>query len=560
MSSPDATRPSSARVAISLRLSLSLMIACSAVAISACGGSSGAPPGEVQARIETKVAALKSGTGRLHGRRLLAPKAVARFYAARGSKRVWSTRGDMEQIIESIRDVKQDGLTPADYHLDTLLALMQSPDNGPDAGREADLDVLLTDAVAGIVDHMRYGRVRPAMLNATWNVDPRADAPPLEQTIAEIVGASSPSQAIAAQRPQHFIYRGLVEALARLREIAANGGWPAVPLGKTLKPGGVDRRVPLIRARLAVTGEYRGRAGADSLRYDPELEKAVELFQAHHRLEPNGVVDKATTQAMSVPASHRVQQVRVNLERARWVLPGLTDDFVLVNLPAYKVYLIRGGKNVWEARTQIGKEARQTPTFRAKLNTVVFNPDWTVPPTILAEDVLDGMREGKNVLAEKKLTILDGENRPVDPSSIDWDSATPESFPYTLRQPPGEGNALGRVKFLFPNPYSIYLHDTPSRELFEADRRTFSSGCIRVEHALDLALMLLQDQGWTRAKIAEALETIETRGVTIEHPLPILIVYWTVSVGASGEIRYMNDIYGQDAPLLDAMEAPPRSA
>lgn len=536
-----------------------LLLVASSILLATCGGSA-APPAEVEKSITTKIERMKSGTTRLHGNRLLAPKAVAAFYASRGGKRAWPTRGSMEEIVQAIRDVQQDGLTPADYHLDSILALMQPPEGGPDASREADLDLLLTDAVAGIVDHVKYGRVRPVVLNPAWNVNPREDAPPLEQTIAQVAGASSVRQAIESQRPQHFIYRGLLQSLAQLREIAKNGGWPAVPAGRNLKPGASDARVAKIRARLAVTGEYAEGSDQDSLRYGPALVEAVKRFQARHRLNPDGIVDKPTVEAMNVPAGRRVQQVRVNLERARWVLGDLTDDFLLVNLPAYKAYLIRGGKNVWETRTQIGEAARQTPSFRAKMGTVMFNPDWTVPPTILSEDVLDGMRQGKNVIAEKKLTILDAEGRSVSPSSIDWGSATPETFPYTLRQPPGPGNALGRVKFLFPNPYSIYLHDTPNQGLFESERRTFSSGCIRVENALDLALQLLEPQGWTQSRIASVVESGETRGIELEQTLPVLIVYWTVSVGASGEIRYMNDVYGHDARLMAALEAPPRAA
>jgi L,D-transpeptidase YcbB len=188
------------------------------------------------------------------------------------------------------------------------------------------------------------------------------------------------------------------------------------------------------------------------------------------------VIGKGTLDAMNVTARMRLEQLRVNLERARWVVGGLRDTFLLVNLPAYRVYLIRDRKNVWETRTQIGRAARQTPTFRADMKYLVLNPDWTVPPTILAQDVLAGMRKGENTIAKKRLTIEDDRGRPIDPASIDWQAATPRTFRYTLRQPPGPDNALGRVKFIFPNEYSIFLHDTPSQELFAADQRTSVRG------------------------------------------------------------------------------------
>jgi L,D-transpeptidase YcbB len=259
---------------------------------------------------------------------------------------------------------------------------------------------------------------------------------------------------------------------------------------------------------------------------------------------------------MNVTPAARVDQIRVNLERARWVLGGLSDTFLLVNLPAFKVYLIRNGKNVWETRAQVGRAGRQTPSFRADMRYIVFNPDWTVPPTILAQDVLGAMRKGENAIAKKRLTILDRQGRTVAADTIDWATATPATFPYTLRQPPGPDNALGRVKFIYPNEHSIFLHDTPSQELFRADERTFSSGCIRVENPLALAAVLLEGQDdWNPGTIQQVLDTGKTKTVFLTQPLPVLTVYWTVSVGASGELRYARDVYSLDGGVLRALNA-----
>jgi L,D-transpeptidase YcbB len=268
------------------------------------------------------------------------------------------------------------------------------------------------------------------------------------------------------------------------------------------------------------------------------------------------VIGRSTIDAMNISAEVRATQARVNLERVRWIVHGLSDSFVLVNLPAFKVYLIHDRRNIWESRTQIGRDARQTPAFAADLRYIVFNPDWTVPPTILAKDVLEGMRKGENTIARKRLAILDGRGHPVSPGSIDWQTVTPRTFPYTLRQPPGPDNALGRVKFIFPNEHAIFLHDTPSRELFTADRRTFSSGCIRVERPLELAAMLLRDQNdWTPEKISRVVEAGKSETVFLKEPRPVVIVYWTVSVGASGDVRFARDVYGRDAAVLRALDA-----
>ena len=527
-----------------------------AVTASGCGES---PPAQaaVTESIQSRVPSLDTAT--IHGERLIEPQAVVRLYQARASKAVWTDSKDAEQIVRAIHGLEQDGLTPADYHLSAIEALVQERGKTSTPDLEAELDILLSDAVAGMFDHLRYGRVRPVSLDSRWNVDPREGAPPLEEDVARVAAANSVTDAIDGAKSNHFVYRGLVGALAQLREIDAKGGWPVVPSGKSIAPGASDPRIPAVRARLAVTGELSGRTEPGATVYDKELQQAVEKFQTTHRIDTNGVIDKTTIAAMNVSASDRVGQVRVNLERSRWVLRGLQDDFFLVNLPAFKAYLIRGGKNIWEARTQIGEEAKQTPTFRADMSTVIFNPDWTVPQSIIANEVVKGMQKNKNYLTEKDLVVFDKNDHEVDPGSIRWGSDTAENFPYTIRQAPGEGNALGRVKFLFPNKYSIYLHDTPSKPLFESDRRTFSHGCIRIENPLDLARVLLEGQdSWTSAKIADVIQTGKMENVNLEHPLPVLIVYWTVSVGLTGDVRYMGDPYNLDPPVLAALNAPPR--
>lgn len=538
---------------------LTAFVTLAVIAIAAVGCAPSPSPAEMAEALRSRVSGFKGARVTVHGRQLLHPTAVGSFYKNRAFKPVWTRRASVEEVVQAIEGISRDGLTPADYHLDTLRALLEDGERTEDPKLAADLDLLVTDAVAGMVDHMRYGRVRPVQLDPRWNVNPREGATGMDTVLAQIVRVPSIAKAIEDQRPDHFIYRGLVDALARLESIASEGGWPRVPTGKNIAPGSRDPRIPAFRARLAATGEYPVRAGEDSTMFDESLVAAVKLFQERHRLKADGIVDGPTVAAMNVSARERADQVRANLERARWVVDRLEDDFLLVNLPAFKAYLIRDGKNEWETRTQIGEEARQTPTFRSNINSIEFNPDWTVPPTILAKDVLEGMRKGENVIAQKRLLILDGEGNEVSPGSIDWGSATPENFPYTLRQPPGEGSALGDVKFDFPNKYSIYLHDTPSQSLFESDDRTFSSGCIRVENALDLADRLLQGQdGWSASRIREFAATHDSKTVKVEKSLPILIVYWTVSVGASGEIRYMNDVYERDGPVLAAMAAEPR--
>jgi L,D-transpeptidase YcbB len=523
--------------------------------IVAAGCSSGPAPAEVEKQVQTRVTELETRDVAVRSERLIHRGAVVGFYKARQGKPAWEEK-EGKQIILAIRGVGADGLDPADYHMKAIEDLIQQRKEGTSAEVEGDLDVLLTDAVAGMVDHMKYGRVRPASVNPAWNMDPRDGAPPLEETLKKVQSSSDIGEAIEHSRPDHFIYKGLVKELAQMKNVVTMGGWPTVPAGPTIKPGGIDSRIQAVRKRLSVSGEFRGepgKPGTDPNYYEPELVDAVKLYQARHRLEETGLVDKLTVASMNVPAAARAGQVRANLERARWVLSDLPDKFMLVNIPAFKAYLIQGGKNVWEARTQVGEEGKETPTFRALMRTVVLNPDWTVPHSIIVNELLP---DGLASIRKKGLRFYDGSGNEVDPGSVDEGDLDRLS----LKQPPGPKNALGRVKFLFPNKYAIYLHDTPSRHLFATNVRTFSHGCIRLENALDLAKTLLKPQGWDEERIQEAVAGGETENITLKDPFPVLIVYWTVSVGASGETRYAMDIYSQDTKLLTALDAPIRRA
>ena len=285
-------------------------------------GASGPPDAEVSKSIRTLVTERS-----VRGERLLEPKAVAAYYKGRGAKRAWKG-GDAEQIVKAIHGIERDGLDPSIYHLQVLENSLADRKDAT-AESEAEMDLLLTDAVAAMVDHMRYGRVHPSSLDRRWNVDPRDDAPPLEQEVAKVVDASSVEAALEAERPKHFIYDGLVGALAHLREIATKGGWGTVPAGKAIKPGATDARIPAVRKRLAASGELAAGADATSTQYDGELQKAVELFQARHRLDPDGIIDPATVAAMNVSAEERANQVRVEsraralgAERTRRQLPA----------------------------------------------------------------------------------------------------------------------------------------------------------------------------------------------------------------------------------------------
>ncbi len=515
--------------------------------------STAAAADSVAEGIRTQVERLREhGTITLHGQAVFNTPDMATFYERRGFEPAWTRAGAVDELLASIRGIERDGLQPADYHPDAIAAALAVRDR-------TSLDVLATDALVRLMSHLRSGKVDPASLNKEWNLEPRVDTTTLSELLDVAFVGPSVSHAIDQQRPTHFIYDGLVRTLAEYRALAARGGWPTVPAGPKLTLGATDPRVAVLRARLAATGDLPADADRTSQTFDADVAAALEVFQDRHRLTADGTVGPATLVALNVPVTARIEQVRVNLERARWVLGGLGDSFVLVNLPAFKVYVIRHRERVWEARAQVGKTARQTPMFRADMRYLVVNPTWTVPPTILAKDILPSARKDPKYLAKRGLVAVGRNGKPVDPASIDWSTAGTR-FPYTLEQAAGRDNALGRVKFIFPNPYAIFLHDTPHRELFTSDERSFSSGCIRVESPLDLATVLLEGSEWTREKIQQAVDAGKTQTLLLAEPLPVVIVYWTVSIGASGQVRFAKDVYAYDPLLARALDAPVRRA
>jgi murein L,D-transpeptidase YcbB/YkuD len=326
-----------------------------------------------------------------------------------------------------------------------------------------------------------------------------------------------------------------------------------VPAGPTLKPGMTDARIPALAARLAATRDLPADVAAgEGVVYDADLAEGVRRFQARHGLAADGAVGTLTLAALNVPVEARIEQLRANLERARWVLYDPESEFLVVNIAGFQLYLVRRGEVVWRTRVQVGRPYRQTPVFRSAVSYLVFNPTWTVPPTIFRQDILPQVRRDVGYLAGRNIDVLDRSGARVDPATVDWSG---RSFPYQLVQRPGADNALGRVKFMFPNEHAVYLHDTPSRDLFERDSRAFSSGCIRVEDPYELVEILLGDT-WPRSRVDALVSTGRTETVFLPKPMPLMLLYWTAEVDADGRVAFFADVYERDAAVIAALAEP----
>ena len=505
---------------------------------------------------------------RVRGEAIAARRALPELYANRGFSLAWGSADARAELLRAIRDSAADGLDPQDYHLAALEKLADATatpavsSGGLSSGGAPndlwiDYDLLQTDALARLLYHLIFGKVDPREVTPHWNFDREVHRGDPARFLQSVIDAPSVYAEIEREKPQYEMYLKLRAEYARYRELRERGGWTAIPGGPALKPGMHDARVAALRARLAATGELAHPASpTDALSFDDALSAAVRTFQSVNGLDTDGAVGASTLAALNSPLDARIEQIAVNLERGRWLLHDLAPSFIVVNVAGYRVYYLRDRELVWSARAQVGKPYRQTPIFRSTLQYLVINPTWTVPPGILAKDILPALKRDPGYLAKKGLEVIDADGRPVT-TPIDWVSMTPSKFRYQLRQGPGPNNALGRVKFMFPNPYSVYLHDTPSQALFEKSARAFSSGCIRVENALELAAVLLEGQpGWDAAAIQSAVDAGETRTVTLQEKMPVLLTYWTSWVDRDGLLQFRSDVYGQDEKVRTALHAP----
>ncbi|HEV2845151.1 MAG TPA: L,D-transpeptidase family protein, partial [Thermoanaerobaculia bacterium] len=484
-------------------------------------------------------------------------KEMQTFYQKRNFQLAWSDNNGpsprADELVRAIPSLAAEGLDVRRYQTGKLASLVEEVRkiesfDDPAAQRKlVELDAELTYTYLALSSHLGAGRLQPEKLRVEWYTKPRnvdLDAK-LEQALAREGGLG---EALRGLTPPHADYQRMRQALSDYKAIQIGGGWGAVPPGEDLKKGEDGPRVAALRARLTASGDLPAAVPAQGANaaapvqsvFDDAVAAAVSRFQGRHGLEVTGKVDEDTLAELNVPVQDRIRQLQVNMERWRWMPASLGERYIFVNVPEFRLDLVEGGKPVYTMRVVVGKDQSRTPAFSDKMTYLELNPAWNIPDTIAREEILPKLASDPGYLARNNMEVIpDTDGR--------------------LRQRPGPDNPLGKIKFMFPNEYDIYLHDTPADHLFSRTERDFSHGCIRLEKPIEFANILLQgDPEWTPEALQAAIDSGEQKTITLPKPLPVHILYWTSWVEPSGSVQFRKDIYGHDEQLeKDLAEEPP---
>ncbi len=511
---------------------------------------------KISIKIEESVADIRSGTPiEIEGEYVYSMAILPEFYKNRDFRPAWDNWDALMDANGALQRSYEDGLNPEDYHADALIRLVSMmehklKENEFDYDWVAEFDILITDAIMLYAFHLLEGKVDPESLDPDWNYAFREISPDAPYILEKHIEAGNVSHALAQLRPRMPIYKMSMDLLSEYRVIKDKGGWGTIEAAGVIKPGMEDQRLPEIRKRLWITGELSSDTNMGSLVYDESIVADIKKFQSRNALTADGIIGKGTFEAMNIPVEKKIDALRVNLERNRWIMANLTSDFIIVNIAAFKAYYMRDYKVVFSTNVQVGKTYHKTPVFRERLRYIEFNPTWTVPVSIIRSSIIPKMKADPAYLDNHHFELIDGSGNIVSNSSVDYENLSASNFRYSVRQKAGPWNALGEVKFIFPNKHSVYLHDTPSKSLFNQQDRTFSHGCIRTQNPLSLAEVVLDGSDWTDAKINATIKSRITTRAVPDKAIDVLLLYWTAGYYNGDGIGFFKDVYERDTKVL----------
>ncbi len=474
---------------------------------------------------------------------------LQQVYEANAGEPVWHRRGrisrDASAAIQILSEADSHGLNPHEYHIEEIFQAQQD-------GDLTLFDLLLTDNVLHYVSHVRDGQYRPRNVDPRWKMDGGARVD-FAAGMALAVTEQAVPRFMKQTSPDHSFYKNLRRELGDYTAIANSDGWPSFPAeGRGLKPGMSGGEIEALRARLASTD------GADlSIEqpsfYDDDLKLAVEGFQRRHGLNDDGVIGARTRQALAVPVKDRIRQIIASMERWRWVPENLGERYIVVNIPAYRLWYRENGEDKLTMRTVVGKTkgSHQTPSFSTDMKYMVLNPNWNVPSSIVSAEMAPKASRNPGYFKKKGYKVMDRAGNVVDPYTVNWgEYSRSNRAPYRVVESSGAAGALGTVKFIFPNKHGVYLHDTQSRRLFKKDFRAYSHGCVRIEKPAELGSVLLGDRSPDEFS-ALISKSGHNRHINLDQSLPVYLLYMT-AWSDDNQVYFYDDIYRRDRRLVQA--------
>lgn len=517
---------------------------------------------ELQGRLESDT----SETSLKIGERLLSSSEEIRiFYTEREFAEAWSVNGKLTKLGEELKfeigESKYDGLNPADYHAAEIEVLFQaiSDQTGKLKAKPfaelADLDLMLTDAFFLLARDLEIGRIDPSTLKSGWALGVNTPSVNYNELLNESIRKGSIKEGLESLYPEFKIYkkgREVIRDLDEKRKVDTLV-WKTVNLEKSLKVGDSNVAIPGLRDRLIFWGALKPYDFKDSSVFDPQMEEGLKRYQKNNGMEPDGTIGNLTAEKLNNSPANLMDIAAVNMERLRWLSDTLRNaELILVNVANFQLDYLNKLDTVLTAKVIVGKEYNESPVFSAPMTYIAFSPYWNIPTSITNDEILPQLKKNPNYLAQKDMEVVNSAGEPVKPKSSDWSK---EPFPYLIRQKPGGSNSLGLVKFMFPNEYSIYIHDTPARSLFDRENRALSHGCIRIQDPAKFAALLLEDDpAWTAEKIDSAMHQEKEQIVQLKKHIPVVIFYLTFWADSNGDPNFRSDIYNRDQEVLDALK------
>ncbi len=519
----------------------------------------------VQDQIRLKLENIQPGEGLIiRNQNLNTSDQTYAFYANREFKEAWSSDGILTEIAYELRfEIKQaefDGLNPANYNLSLIESFFKSFEENKKSNSEnnavdlADLDLLLSDSYFYLSSHLERGKVDPTKIESKWEITRKSRKVNHLELLEAALQSGSIRKSLESLYPSFDMYRKGREVIRALNERKKSDSidWKTVKIDKTLKLGDANSGIPALRQRLVFWNYLESYESEDPRLYDSAMFAAVKEFQKRNGMEPDGALGKLTVNALNQSPRYLMDIAAVNMERLRWLPDTLRDsELIVVNIANYQLDYLSKGDTMFTGKVIVGKQYHASPIFSAPMKYIVFSPYWNVPNSIARNELIPSIRKNPSYLSNKNMEVVTHSGKLIDPSAVNWSS---KSFPYMIRQKPGGDNALGLVKFMFPNKYSVYLHDTPSKSLFEREDRALSHGCIRLQHPEQLAKLLLSDiPGWTDEKIQTSMHQTKEQIVNLNREIPVILIYLTFWADSKGQGHFRPDIYDRDKEILVAL-------